>query len=160
MTLGTCWRPRRAAICWALALLVSASCYRAELDLTPFLDQNSAAGAPATSMGEAGQAASGGTPGESDCDDTPDTQEQWACRTERLPTRAECFAQDLAVWQGCHGGCSVCTENAHVRGYPYYFDWHPCCLPYDACSNNEPQHCSAGCPAPTDHDKVRPCFVR
>jgi hypothetical protein len=116
-------------------------CYRAEIDLSPVLDESEST--------ETGEGAS--------CDDSPLDATQVGCRL-LLPTRAECSVQDAEGWSGCYdGGCSVCTKS--VRDYPYYFDWHPCCLPNDDCHSNSPLKCNARCPNPTEHDKVKPCFV-
>jgi hypothetical protein len=118
-------------------------CYRAEIDLSPVLDESEST------------ATDGG--GGASCDDSPLDATQLGCRL-LLPTRAECSAQDAEGWSGCYdGGCSVCSKS--VRDYPYYFDWHPCCLPNDDCHSNSPLKCNARCPSPTERDKVKPCFV-
>jgi hypothetical protein len=134
----------------ALLLLcagASPSCYRAEIDL----------GLLAAASPEPGGEAGGNGAAEPACDDTQVDDEQAQCRLGDLPTRAECTEQDRDGWSGCYnGGCAVCRDS--VAGYPYYFDWHPCCIVNTSCNSNGPVKCNARCPAPTEHDKVRPCW--
>ena len=79
------------------------------------------------------------------------------------PGLKECAEPDSSEqrWPGCYdGGCSVCTVKGEVPGYPYYFDWHPCCGKNDTCGQNKLFICNSLCPAPTEHDKVAPCIKR
>lgn len=125
----------------------SPSCYRAEIDLGLL------GGTSPDSGGEAG-ASSAAEPA---CDETQVEAEQARCRL-LLPTRAACTEQDTEGWAGCYdGGCAVCADS--VTDYPYYFDWHPCCQPNTTCHSNPPIKCNARCPAPTERDKVRPCWL-
>lgn len=101
------------------------------------------------------QAGAAGAPAE--CDGSwRDTVEDTACRQGGPPTRAECVEQPLVSWRGCYdGGCTVCTDL--VESYPYYFKWHPCCIPNHVCSNHQPVLCNSRCPPPTEHDRIPPC---
>ncbi|HWA76012.1 MAG TPA: hypothetical protein VG937_26925 [Polyangiaceae bacterium] len=136
-----------------LLLISSGSCYRAELDVSPWTRQSPEGGD--SSLGAAG--ASGGSSGAA-CDDTSLDSVQQECRQGALPTRLDCSPPDEPGWSGCYdGGCAVCTKS--VREYPYYFDWHPCCLANDTCGSSAPVKCNARCPQPTEHDKRKPCFV-
>jgi hypothetical protein len=149
------------------AVLVGSSCYRAEIDLTPLLDDMSLGGGGAPLSGAAGTAMSaGGGAGDAAtgaggvaCDDVSVLEQtQEVCRSLRTPTAAECYEQAPDGWAGCYaGGCTVCTEQ--LREYPHYFDWHPCCRPNDTCAPIHPVTCNVRCPAPTEHDKIPPCFT-
>lgn len=134
---------RRFAVPALLVVLASVSpcCQQAELDLSP-------------AKNEPAQGGNAGAAG--DCEPLDRVQE--ACRRGALPNRAECSEQDVQGWSGCYdGGCAVCTKL--LRDYPYYFDWHPCCEPNDTCGSSGPVKCNARCPAPTDTDRQRPCFI-
>jgi hypothetical protein len=139
------------------------SCYRAEIDLSPLAETR--AGAPSLSeTGGSGQQVATGDGGEfneatrSNCQDPPFSPDDLTCHiTGEKPTRSMCVA-DPKGWPGCYdGGCSVCTHDGVVPGYPYYFKWHPCCSANDTCSNHDPFRCNPLCPQPTEHDKVAPC---
>jgi hypothetical protein len=149
----------RRSVHLALALLpipllvLSGSCHRAELDLSRFA-RSSPEGGDSSSSVPPGSGGSGGVP----CDESPLDDVQEDCRQGALPTRADCSEQDVQGWSGCYaGGCAVCTKA--VVGYPYYFDRHPCCESNDTCNSNDPKKCNARCPAPTERDKWKPCFV-
>lgn len=126
-----------------LPVALGPGCYRAEIDL----------GLLAAESGSAGVSGAPGT----ECDMAQVDAEQDACRIDP-PTLAECTEQAVNGWSGCYsGGCAVCTKS--VADYPYYFDWHPCCLANDTCNSNDPVRCNARCPPPAEHDKVRPCWL-
>lgn len=95
------------------------------------------------------------------CQDEPLSVEHSVCHVTGVkPGVKECAEADGSEyrWRGCYnGGCAVCTLHGELPGYPYYFDWHPCCSKNDTCSNHDPFVCNALCPAPTEHDKVAPC---
>jgi hypothetical protein len=165
------------------ALFTGVSCYRAEVDLAPLLDDPpSGAGGTAggtSSGGSGGDAASfagergsgdGGAGGELPvgsagaagaagapaCDPTPDTVLQAECR-RRLPTKQMCDEEDKTGWAGCYsGGCSICTEV--LLDYPYYLVRHPCCGKNTTCGVHSPLLCSPWCPPPTEVDKKPPCY--
>jgi hypothetical protein len=145
------------------ALVTGASCYRAEVDLAPFVHDQSPsaggvgmAGAGEAGSGGAGEAGSGGTTGAPICDMTPEDAVQYQCRL-RAPSKQTCDEQDVDGWSGCYnGGCSICTEV--LLDYPYYLMRHPCCGPNTTCSVHEPRRCSPLCPPPTELDKVPLCF--
>jgi len=91
------------------------------------------------------------------CEELVFSADDTTCHITKKPTPAMC-SQDPEGWAGCYdGGCTVCTLNHLVPGYPHYFDWHPCCSPNDTCSTHDPVKCDARCPKPTDHDRVAPC---
>ncbi len=159
------------------ALSVGASCYRAEIDLTPLFDdvpeagggalsssadEPSSGGASESSSGGVGQPSGGGTSeptaGAAACDDTLLDPAQSECHRRRA-TAAECSEQAQPGWAGCYaGGCKICVEE--LVDYPHYFDWHPCCEPNPTCSVHKPLKCNALCPAPTELDKLLPCSAR
>jgi hypothetical protein len=164
------------------AVSMGASCYRAQIDLTPLADEMAEAGggAPPSSAGEpsnggtseptggAPEPGSGGMSAPSDggagqpssgaaCDTTPMDPAQHVCQL-RHATAAECSEQAQPGWAGCYaGGCKICVEV--LVDYPHYFDWHPCCEPNPTCSVHAPIKCNALCPAPTELDKAQPCFA-
>lgn len=127
----------------------------------------------AGAAGEGGVAGSGGSRGTGisedgipikpvgDCEDETLSSAHALCHiTGERPGAKECAEADSSEqsWQGCYdGGCSVCTLHGELPGFPYYFDWHPCCSRNDTCSNHDLFVCNALCPAPTEHDKVAPC---
>jgi len=145
------------------ALVTGASCYRAEVDLAPLLDDPSQSGGGAlmAGAGEAGvggsvEPAAGGAAGAPTCDPTPEDSVQHQCRL-RAPSKATCDEQDVDGWSGCYnGGCSICTEV--LQDFPYYLMRHPCCGPNTTCSVHEPRRCSPLCPPPTELDKLPVCF--
>lgn len=163
------------------ALFTAVSCYRAEVDLKPLLDDalSSAGGAnggaaPAGGAGEAinkggereggesgaageqGQAGAAGAAGPAACDPTPDDAVQSQCRL-RPPSKQVCDEQAKPGWAGCYnGGCSICTEV--LVDYPYYLARHPCCGPNTTCGVHAPLLCSPLCPPPTELDKKPPCY--
>jgi hypothetical protein len=146
---------KRALTLWALLLLSAGpcpSCYRAEIDLGLL------AGESPESGGNAGGEAGASSATEPACDEAQVDDEQAQCRKD-LPTKAECTEPDPDGWSACYnGGCNVCVETA--ADYPYYFDWHPCCQGNTTCNSNLPGlKCNARCPLPTEHDKVRPCWL-
>lgn len=149
-------RSKRGFRLSALLLLLlcagpSPSCYRAEIDLGLL------AALPPEPGDNAGGEAGASAAAEPTCDDTQVDDEQAQCRMD-LPTKAECSEQDRDGWSGCYdGGCAVCRDS--VIGYPYYFHWHPCCIANETCHSNDPVKCNARCPAPREHDKVRPCWL-
>lgn len=160
------------------ALFTGVSCYRAEVDLAPFLDDalsgagGAAAGGKASANpsaagehgdGGAGEGNTGGEPAAGGaggaplaCDPTPDDAIQAECRL-RLPSQQVCDAQDKSGWAGCYnGGCSICTEV--LADYPYYLARHPCCGVNTTCGVHSPLLCSPVCPPPTELDKKPLCF--
>jgi hypothetical protein len=167
---------RRQSVPAVLAFVASlgsvVSCYRAEIDLSLFQDAaagraGAGAGGTASSDPPAGGAGAAGASGAGSSGGPPDV----ACDSEWLPTpddatcdllgfpsKAECAEQPADGWRGCYnGGCSICTVDGRVPGFPYYLDWHPCCQANDTCSNHMPVMCNAMCPAPTEHDRVPRC---
>jgi hypothetical protein len=156
------------ALCGVLSVV---GCYHAEIDLTPFSDEMSRAGAAGGRASSAGAPASGGVGGEPmsgaggeageagagapACDPAPEDRAQSVCR-QHVPSMLECDEMAPSGWKGCYaGGCTVCVEV--LAGYAHYFDWHPCCEPNTTCGLHAPLRCNARCPAPTEHDKVAPC---
>lgn len=140
-------RVLRALLLGLLPCVLGPGCYRAEIDLGLLA---------AASPDSGGASGASGAPGV-DCDMAPLEAEQDACRLDP-PTKEECTEQDTDGWKGCYsGGCAVCTKS--VTDYPYYFDWHPCCLANNTCNSNNPVLCNARCPPPTQHDKVPPCWL-
>jgi len=159
------------------ALSVGASCYRAEVDLSPLLDDALAtagggmttggAAEPAGAGGGKGGSVSGGEGGEvaaagaggaftPECDPTPEGPIQSECRL-RPPAKQVCDEQAMPGWAGCYnGGCSICTEV--LVDYPYYLARHPCCGPNTTCGVHKPLKCSPLCPPPTELDKKPLCF--
>ena len=134
------------------ALSMAASCYRAQIDLTPLVDDLPSAGA----SGAAGDA--GGAAANVDCDRAPLDAVQEQCHSVFKPTAADCHEADPAGWDGCYaGGCAVCSEK--FSDFPHYLDWHPCCEANPTCNRNLPVTCNVRCPAPTEHDKIAPCFA-
>ncbi len=170
---------RRGLVCGVLAsaLLMAASCYQAEIDLTPPADDTAEAGGGVSSSGGAhestaeggapiavasasgaGGAGAAGVASAGGCDDGALDPIQEVCHDFLLPTRADCHDGDPAGWDGCYaGGCAVCSEK--LAEFPYYKAWHPCCEINDTCNRNAPVTCNYRCPPPTEHDKVAPCFV-
>ena len=98
------------------------------------------------------------------CHDPPFNADDEACRISGVkPGNVSCMPPDLSqnAWNGCYnGGCSVCVVHGELPGYPYYFDWHPCCQKNSTCSNHPYFVCNELCPEPTEHDKVAPCGKR
>lgn len=144
-------RARGLELALAMALaalsLANPACYRVEMNLQELAD-----GSSGSVLGGAG--------GESaECDDSPVDDVQESCRKFGLPSRAQCAEQDPDGWLGCYdGGCRVC--NKMLRDYPYYLAWHPCCSDDDnTCNSNSPVVCNPRCPAPTERDRVRPCWL-
>lgn len=184
MSLRGAFRYRLACIGLVGALFTGVSCYRAEIDLAPLLE-DALAGAGGTastgtpSGGSAGDAASfagergsgdGGVGGESavggtgvagsagapKCDPTPDEAIQGQCRL-RPPAKQVCDEQDKPGWAGCYnGGCSICSEV--LVEFPYYLARHPCCGPNTTCGVHSPLLCSPLCPPPSELDKKPPCY--
>jgi hypothetical protein len=161
------------------ALTAGASCYRAEVDLSPLLEDQAASGGGVVSAG-AGEASmsgsvgatTGGTSGGADgrasggadggaagtptCDPTPEDAVQHQCRL-RLPSKQSCDEQDAVGWNGCYaGGCSICTKI--LIEYPYYLERHRCCQANATCGVHAPVRCSSLCPPPTELDKRPLCF--
>ena len=139
------------------ASLTAGSCYRAEIDLTPLVDDMSlgGAGAPASGAGDAAPGGAAGAGAEVVCDDSKEDPVQTACRLEPA-TKAQCDEQAADGWQGCYaGGCEVCQEL--LVDYPFYQDWHSCCHINPTCSTNVPLKCNSRCPAPTERDKHPRC---
>lgn len=157
------------------ALFACVSCYRAEVDLAPLLDDALSGGAAAggkagvnasvagaggddgVGEGNAGEPAAGGSGGAaSECDPTPVDSVQAECQ-RRLPTQQMCDQQDKPGWAGCYnGGCAICTEV--LVDYPYYLKRHPCCEENKICGVHAPLLCSPWCPPPTELDKKAPCY--
>jgi hypothetical protein len=165
------------------ALTTGASCYRAEVDLSPLLDDQAQSGGGVVSAGagEAGMSgsfgatvggasggadggasggadggASGGAAGTPTCDPTPEDAVQNQCRL-RLPSKQSCDEQDPVGWNGCYaGGCSICTKI--LIEYPYYLERHRCCQANATCGVHAPVRCSPLCPPPTELDKRPLCF--
>jgi hypothetical protein len=125
-------------------------------------DPNTAGGAAGSDAGgeggvSAGAAGQSSTTVEPPCIDEQVTAEEEVCRQLGAPERAECSEQAADGWKGCYfGNCLVCSKS--VIGYPYYFDWHPCCKVNDTCYSNDPMRCNSLCPAPTEREKSPPCF--
>jgi len=159
----------RAPLLGALGLL---ACYRAQIDLEPRADaaagsagaimagssgSGGSAGGEETSGGAAGAAGSLETAGSAGCDGNSVDDTQLECRTV-LPTKSQCAAQDTNGWNGCtDGGCNVCVDV--FVDYAYYFSWHPCCTPNLYCAASTRVKCNVRCPAPSAHDRVRPCWL-
>lgn len=143
----------------AAALSTGVSCYRAEVDLTPLLDDPSPAGGAeltAGAAGEANESAANGGAGEPACEMLPEDPVQYQCRL-RAPPKAVCDTQDSPGWAGCYnGGCSICQEV--LRFFPGYSARHPCCTVNTTCGKHAPLKCSPLCPPPTVLDMVEPCF--
>lgn len=163
------------------ALFTGVSCYRAEVDLAPLLDDAlSGAGGTATggaaggsagdeasvagesgggesgAGGEQGNAGAAGAAGSPACDPTPDEPIQSQCRL-RPPSKQVCDEQDIPGWAGCYnGGCSICTEV--LVDFPYYLVRHPCCGVNTTCGVHAPLLCSPLCPPPSELDKRPPCY--
>jgi hypothetical protein len=139
------------------------SCYRAEVDLAPLVDDESPAGGGVVmglgggASGGASGGVDGGAAGAATCDPTPEDAIQQQCRL-RMPSTQSCDEQYIVGgWNGCYnGGCSVCTKV--LIDYPHYFERHPCCQPNITCSTHEPYRCSPLCPPPTELDKRPVCF--
>lgn len=153
-------RLERAALgaCLALALAGAASCYRAEIDLTPLFDDPPSAGGSASggaASSDSGASDAGANAAGAACDATPDDPLQYQCRL-REPSKQVCDEQDLDGWSGCYfDGCHVCVEA--LADYPYYLARHPCCPPNPVCSVHAPIKCSPLCPPPTALDQRPPC---
>jgi len=162
-----------------LGALGFSACYRAEIDVYPEADAAvGGAGATATAgsdgaagsageartsggaggaAGTAGAAGAGAIAGSADCDGNPVDDTQLECRTF-LPSKSQCAEQDATGWNGCtDGGCNVCVDVS--VDYAYYFSWHPCCTPNLYCAASTRVKCNSRCPAPTAHDRVRPCWL-
>jgi hypothetical protein len=155
-----------------LGMLSLVACYRAQIDLEPkadaaagsagakMTDSNGGGGAtsePPASGGTGGTAGASETAGSAGCDDNSVDDTQLECRTA-LPTKSQCAEQDANGWNGCtDGGCNVCVDVA--VDYAYYFSWHPCCLPNLYCAASTRVKCNSRCPAPTPHDRLRPCWL-
>ncbi len=158
-------RFRLLAVFLVAALPPGASCYRAEIDLTPLLDDKAQPDGGVLAAGGAGESAiggnepapaAGGAAGAPTCDRTPDAAAQYQCRL-RPPAKQACDEEDSPGWQGCYdGGCAICTEV--IADYPYYLARHPCCIRNDTCSVHAPRKCSPLCPPPTELDKLPPCY--
>jgi hypothetical protein len=140
-------------------LSTGVSCYRAEVDLAPLVDDDESSGGGAVTVGAGTVGMSGGadgTTGARICDTTPEDDVQHQCRL-RPPSTQMCDLEETYSWSGCSdGGCSICIEA--LRDYPYYLKRHPCCSPDSTCSVHERRRCSPLCPAPTVFDKVPVCF--
>lgn len=175
----------RFGLAWAIsvgALFAGVSCYRAEVNLAPLLDDapSGAGGAESGGMsagggagdamsvagersggesgagGELGNAGAAGAAGPPACDPTPDEPSQSQCRL-RPPAKQVCDEQAKPGWAGCYnGGCSICTEV--LVDFPYYLARHPCCGPNTTCGVHDPLLCSPLCPPPTELDKKPPCY--
>ncbi|HEX2870438.1 MAG TPA: hypothetical protein VHP33_04265 [Polyangiaceae bacterium] len=166
------------------ALLAGVSCYRAEVDLAPLLDDTRSGAGGSASGGTAlgggagdtasfagergggesgaggelaiGRGGAGGSAAAPECDPTPDEPIQAQCRL-RPPAKLVCDEQDKPGWAGCYnGGCSICTEV--LVEFPYYLTRHPCCGPNTVCGVHSPLLCSPLCPPPTELDKKPPCY--
>lgn len=108
--------------------------------------------------GAAGDVGVTGAAGAANC--TPDLlpEMQVQCRVH-LPSRATCSTQVATGWNGCsNGGCTVCDDM--LVDYPYYFRWHPCCVPNSSCVGGRRVKCNERCPPPTPHDRLEPCGAR
>jgi hypothetical protein len=128
----------------AWAAFVVSSCYRAEIDLAPLLNDPPlamggssgdgsaplAGGAPEPMGGGSGDSSmptagtgqeltggvggTGGAAGGAACDDAPLDPEQSGCLLLE-PTNAECDDQPVDGWAGCYaGGCMVCTPQTKL----------------------------------------------
>jgi hypothetical protein len=164
----------------ALALFTASSCYRAEINLSDLMDDMMQAGTasnPAGIGGSAGGTGAGDAPGgggsagdanentagqggasEPPCRDEPLEPEQQVCFNLGAPSAEQCQEQDPMGWSGCYADtCHVCREA--LVGYPYYFDWHPCCQVNPTCYTHalKPHACDARCPEPTDRDRSPRC---
>lgn len=159
--------PVLLALC-VLGGLVAASCYRAEIDLNVLMDAaaggtTAAAGSDSSggeadggALGEAGQAGAGGQ--EPSCVDDELDAVQAECQRLGHPTAEQCMFAP-GGWDGCvAGACYVCTKL--LRDYPYYFQWHPCCLRNPTCYSNQPYKCDARCPRPTERDQHPRCSAQ
>lgn len=148
-------RPSSSWLLSVLSVLSVVACYRAQIDVRT----DGSAGQAGAGFGAAGSGGSADAPadgGDAGCLDAAVEDAQFECQTV-LPTKSECASQDANGWNGCvDGGCSVCVDV--LRKYPYYFSWHPCCEPNLYCAASAHVKCNARCPAPTEQDRLRPCF--
>lgn len=139
----------------AVALSTGVSCYRAEVDLEPLLDDQSPAGGTVLT-GAAGESAANGRAGAPACEMMVDDPEQYQCRL-RPPSKEVCDTQDSPGWAGCYnGGCAICQEM--LMFFPSYMARHPCCTVNVTCGQHAPLKCSPLCPPPTALDMAEPCF--
>ena len=158
MSIGGSLRKRLVGSFLVAALSTGASCYRAEVDLTPLLDGQSPAGGAVLTAGAAGEA---GEAGESAgappaCEMMLEDPVQYQCRL-RPPSKEVCDTQDSPGWAGCYnGGCAICQEVLAL--FPGYLARHPCCTVNVTCGMHAPLKCSPLCPPPTALDMVEPCF--
>lgn len=157
------WGLALGSSAWGLSL--ASSCYRAEIDLTVLTEgaaprAGNGTGGVAATMSDGGDVSelggATGQAGESSCNDELDPMQE-VCRRVGPPSHEQCSTMPNDGWKGCvHSACQVCTKS--VRGYPYYFAWHPCCQRNETCDSSEPRGCTAACPTPTERDKRPPCL--
>jgi len=173
----------------SLAALMTASCYRAEVDITVFTsvagsgggaggseqggqpnggDSAGSGGVVETSGGAGGTAGAAGqisgAAGAAGAAGNGPECDDAPLADDDLACRTHIPSRAQCALQDPVGfdGCSAggCAVCADVlASYPYYFHWHPCCQPNPACAASQRVKCNARCPIPTAHDALRPCWM-